>query len=88
MLTFFGCSGVLECSGVPGCSGVPDFSTCRNELVSERHNLYNLVPRVYSAFKMAAESCHLKSGVDPGNEVAICNLMMKKGCAFRNIWTK
>ena len=38
----------------------------------------NLVPRVYSAFKMAAEggeevfsalSRHLESGVDPGNEV-------------------
>ena len=27
----------------------------------------NLVPRVYSAFKMAAG--HLESGVDPGNEV-------------------
>ena len=31
----------------------------------------NLVPRVYSAFKMAAVSRHLESGVDPGNEVAI-----------------
>ena len=30
----------------------------------------NLVPRVYSAFKMAASvSRHLESGVDPGNEV-------------------
>ena len=31
----------------------------------------NLVPRVYSAFKMAAAMVrrHLESGVDPGNEV-------------------
>ena len=31
--------------------------------------LLNLVPRAYSAFKMAAPSRHLESGVDPGNEV-------------------
>ena len=42
---------------------------------SPRRYVRNLVPRVYSAFKMAAErrgsslGRHLESGVDPGNEV-------------------
>ena len=41
-------------------------------IMDAKRSRLNLVPRVYSAFKMAAEgalSRHLESGVDPGNEV-------------------